>query len=116
MRSVICCFVDVYGGTYKLYYKMGVCFTTMIVADVITKYYAEPGDTTMRAMPYSENTTELDKRKITLFHSNQQTTATILMLLNIDSAFSPLFAIQFAAFLHLLTFTPSHIENAHFFR
>jgi hypothetical protein len=99
LRSVVCCFIDYYGGEYKLYYKMGACFGTMMIADVITKQYAEPGDTTMRAMPYSENTHEEHIRKITKFHSNQQVTATIFMLLNMDSAFSPLCAIQLAAFL-----------------
>jgi hypothetical protein len=99
MRSVICCFVDVYGGYYKLYFKMGVCFATMMVADLITKQYAEPGDTTMRAMPYAETTPEKDIRIITKFHSIQQMSATVYMLLNVDAAFSPLFAIQFAAFL-----------------
>ena len=99
LRSVVCCFVDFYGGTYKLYYKMGVCFGTMIIADAITKRYAEPGDTTMRAMPYAENTSKEDINIITKFHSNQQVTATLFMLCNMDSAFSPLFAIQFAAFL-----------------
>ena len=102
MRSVICCFVDVYGGYYKLYFKMGVCFATMMVADLITKQYAEPGDTTMRAMPYAETTPENDRKQITKFHSNQQVSATIYMLVNADSAFSPLFAIQFAAFLMTL--------------
>ena len=99
IRSVVCCFVDFYGGTYKLYYKMGVCFGTIMIADLITQKYAEPGDTTMRAMPYQETTPETDRQKITKFHSNQQTTATMFMLINMDSAFSPLFSIQFAAFL-----------------
>jgi hypothetical protein len=102
LRSVVCCFVDFYGGTYRLYYKMGVCFGTMIIADVVTKLYAEPGDTTLRAMPYAEDTSKEDRMKITKFHSNQQVSATVLMLCNIDSAFSPLFAIQFAAFLMTL--------------
>ena len=64
-----------------------------------TKYCAEPGNTTMRAMPYAETTLETDRKQITQFHSNQQVSATILMLMNKDSAFSPLFTIQFAAFL-----------------
>jgi hypothetical protein len=99
LRSIICCFVDFYGGTYKLYYKICVCFGTMLVADLITKYNAEPEDTTMRAMPYSEHISKKDINNITTFHSNQQATATIFMICNMDSAFSPLFAIQFAAFL-----------------
>lgn len=99
LRSCICCFVEFYGGIYKLYYKMVVCFGTMLIADVITKQYAEPGDTTMRSMPYTENTSKENINNITRFHSNQQVTATLFMLCNIESAFSPLFAIQFAAFL-----------------
>jgi hypothetical protein len=102
LRSVVCCFIDYYGGEYKLYYKMGTCFGTMMVADIITKQYAEPGDTTMRAMPYAENTPDEHIRKITKFHSNQQVSATIFMLVNMDTAFSPLFAIQLAAFLMTL--------------
>jgi hypothetical protein len=102
LRSVVCCFIDYYGGEYKLYGKMVACFVTMMVADTITKIYAEPGDTTMRAMPYAETTSAKDMQKITRFHSHQQVTATIYMLLNIDAAFSPLFAIQFAAFLMTL--------------
>ena len=99
IRSVICCFIDYYCGIYKMYYKMSICFGTMIVADLITILYSEPGDTTMRSMPYYQMTPEKDKHIITKFHSNQQVSATMFMLVNIDSAFSPLFAIQFAAFL-----------------
>ena len=102
LRSVICCFIDYYGGTYKLYYKMAVCFGTMLVADLITKYVAEPGNTTMRDMPFSEYITDEDKRQVTLFHSSNQGNATIYMLFNIDSAFGPLFAIQIAMFLMTL--------------
>jgi hypothetical protein len=102
LRCIVCCFIDYYGGEYKLYYKMGACYGTMIVADTITKIYAEPGDTTMRAMPYADNTPPAAINRITRFHSHQQVSATIYMLLNMDSAFSPLFAIQFAAFLMTL--------------
>jgi hypothetical protein len=102
MRSIVCCFLDVYGGTYLVYYKMGVCFATMMAADWITAHYAEPGDTTMRAMPYDESMTEKDKCQITRFHSVQQMSATMYMLLNMDAAFSPLFAIQIGAFLMTL--------------
>ena len=102
LRSVSCCFLDYYGGTYKLYAKMWICILTMIAADIITKKKAQKDDSTMRAMPYDEKTPENDKKNITQFHSNQQIGATLFMLLNIDSAFSPLFAIQFAAFLMTL--------------
>ena len=102
LRSVLCCFLDFYGGTYELYAKMLICILTMIVADLITKKYSQKRDSTMRAMPYDEKTPENDKKNITQFHSNQQISATLFMLLNTDSAFSPLFAIQFAAFLMTL--------------
>ena len=102
LRSVICCFIDYYGGTYKLYYKMAVCFGTMLVADLITMKVAEPGNTTMRDMPFSEYVTDKDKHEVTLFHSKQQGAATIMMLFNINSAFSPLFPIQIGMFLMTL--------------
>ena len=98
MRSVLCCFTDFYGGTHKLYYKMAICIATMMIADKITHNYAESGDTTMRAMPFSESITDDERRKITTFHSNQQVSATLFVLHNVDTAFSPLFAIQMAAF------------------
>jgi hypothetical protein len=103
MRCVICCFIEFYAPKkYSLFLKMATCIGTMLVADQITNVYAEPGDTTMRAMPFSEVTDETSKQKITKFHSAQQVCATIAMLLNMDSAFAPMFAIQFAAFLMTL--------------
>jgi hypothetical protein len=99
LRSILCCFIDYYGGVYKLYYKMGICFGTMIVADLITRQYGEPGNTTMRDMPFSEYISEEDRSKLTLFYSLKQGVATIAMLFNINSAFSPLFALQLASFL-----------------
>jgi hypothetical protein len=74
----------------------------MKFADLITFYYAEPGDTTMRSMPYSESIDASFQRNITLFYSHQQINATIYMLINGESAFSPLFSIQIAAFLMTL--------------
>jgi hypothetical protein len=102
LRSVACCFIDYYGNEYKLYYKMGACLGTMAIADAITKAHAEPGDTTMRAMPFALSTTVQERNKITRFHSNSQIFATLLMLYNMETAFSPLFAIQIAAFLMTL--------------
>lgn len=99
LRSVVCCFIDYYGNEYKLYYKMAACIGTMGIADTITKSYAEPGDTTMRAMPFASSTSIEERNKITRFHSNSQIFATLLMLYNMETAFSPLFAIQIAAFL-----------------
>jgi len=100
LRSVVCCFLDFYG--YSRLYKMGTCIGTMYIADQITRAYAEPGDTTMRAMPFAETTDEKSRKQITQFHSNQQVSATLYMLWTMESAFSPMFAIQIAAFLMTL--------------
>lgn len=100
MRSVVCCFLDFYG--FHRIYKMLACLGTMLVADQITRIYAEAGDTTMRAMPFADTTGDDDRKQITKFHSNQQVSATLFMLWNIDASFSPMFAIQLAAFLMTL--------------
>jgi hypothetical protein len=102
LRSVFCCFVDFYCGAYNLYYKMCISIATMLAADWITAHYSQPGNTTIRSMPYDEHTPEKDRLEITKFYSNQQVNATLFMLLNIDASFSPLFAIQIAAFLMTL--------------
>jgi hypothetical protein len=103
LRSVFCCFIEYFiTYEYKLYLKMATCIGTMLVADQITRICAQPGDTTMRAMPFSETTDDKSKQLITRFHSTQQVTATLAMMFNVDSAFAPMFAIQFAAFLMTL--------------
>jgi len=72
----------------------------MIGADIVTYYYKD--GTTMRGMQFDPNVSENKKKVITLFHSKMQLCATTYMLGNIDSAFSPLFAIQFSSFLMTL--------------
>jgi hypothetical protein len=99
LRSVLCglCF----------YYKLDLLFNiliinlTMILADIVSSKYK--ADTkTMRGMPFNDNINEIEKKGVTLMHTNQQFAATMFMLSNIDGAFSPLFAIQIAAFLMTL--------------
>ena len=104
LRSVVCCFIEYYCPVVHLalYSKMGVCFLTMMIADWVTTKHAAPGDTTMRAMPFAETIPDDDRAKITRFHSDQQISATLYMLCTIDTAFSPLLAIQLAAFLMTL--------------
>ena len=99
LRSVICglCFY------YKLdmAYNIFVINLTMILADLVTnKFKAETK--TMRGMPFNKDISEEEKKSVTLMHSNQQFGATMFMLSNIDGAFSPLLAIQIAAFLMTL--------------
>lgn len=99
LRSVLCglCFY------YKvdLLYNIFIINLTMVLADVVTnKYKAETK--TMRGMPFNKDMNDVEKKSITLMHSNQQFGATMYMLSNIDGAYSPLLAIQIAAFLMTL--------------
>jgi hypothetical protein len=98
LRSVFCCFLYYYN--FSKIYHIYVCFLTMIGADIITYYYKDGN--TMRNMPFDENISFEDQNKITLMHSKSQIAATIFMIGNITTAYSPLFAIQIAAFLMTL--------------
>jgi len=73
----------------------------MVAADVVTSLYK--ADTkTMRGMPFGKSLSEIDKRAVTHMHSSQQFAATLFTIMNIEAAFSPLLAIQLAAFLMTL--------------
>lgn len=100
MRSIICYLIMYNNLTYNLELRIGVCFLTMIFADIITYYYKK--ETTMRAMPFDKNIQETDKKNITYFNSSQQIYATLFMLGSLETIFCPLFAIQIAAFLMTL--------------
>jgi len=102
LRSVVICFQYYYNLHYV--YPILTCFGTMITADIITYAYNINGKNgkTMRNMPF-EYTISLQKQnEITRMHSIMQIGATTYMLGNIESAFSPLLAIQLAAFLMTL--------------
>ena len=73
----------------------------MVFADIVSNEY-KAETKTMRGMPFDKNMNEKEKISITLMHSNQQFGATMFMLSNIDGAYSPLLAIQIAAFLMTL--------------
>jgi hypothetical protein len=62
----------------------------------------EPNSTTMRNMPFDNKIGDSDQRQITLMQSSQQIGATLYMLGNLETCFSPMFAIQFAALLMTL--------------
>jgi hypothetical protein len=83
---------------------MWICGSTLIIADVITKYYNPSGKNgkTMRNMPFDPSIKIEDQNQITMMHSYSQIGATLFMFGNIDSAFSPMFAIQLAALLMTL--------------
>lgn len=106
LRSVIITIMYYYEWNYK--YMIAVCYSALFLSEYITKktygitkkYGSE--DKTIRNMPFDSTISEQDKTKITKIHSIMQIGATVFMLGNINSAFSPLFAIQTAAFLMTL--------------
>ena len=103
LRSCICFFLTWH--RCSIVYKFAVCYLTMLGADVVTKKYNpgnEPKSTTMRDMPFDNKIGGSEQRQITLMRSSQQIGATLYMLGNLETSFSPMFAIQFAAFLMTL--------------
>lgn len=99
MRSVGCYFLTWFESPIE--YKFAVCYLTMILADAVTARYQSPDkwNTTMRNMPFDSRIEEEDQRQIIIMQSSQQIGATLYMFGNLDSCFSPMFAIQIAAFL-----------------
>jgi len=104
LRSVIITIMYYYEWNYK--YIIGICYSVLFLSEYITKTSGteKTGGTekTMRNMPFEPTVSEEDKSRITKMHSIMQIGATVFMLGNINSAFSPLFAIQTAAFLMTL--------------
>ena len=88
------------------------CFVTMIFADIISYLYNVEGKNgkTMRNMPFDKNISLEKQEEITRMHSIMQIGATTYMLGDINTAFSPLLAIQLAAFL--MTLVRKSIINA----
>ena len=82
-------------------YNILVINLTMVMADFFSNLY-KVDSTTMRKMPFGENVSQETKLKVTRIHSAQQFGATTLMMINMESAFSPLCAIQLSAFLMTL--------------
>jgi hypothetical protein len=81
----------------------------MLLADGATYYISKKpsiksveSGTTMRDMPFDSRISEAEQRDITLAQSANQIGATLYMFGNLDSCFSPLLAIQLAAFLMTL--------------
>lgn len=97
-RSILCTLFFYY--KLPIVYNIIVCYLTMMGADIVTYYYKD--GTTMRGIQFETDVPEEAKHKITMFHSKMQICATLFMIGNIDSAFSPLFAIQFSSFLMTL--------------
>lgn len=106
VRSCACFFLTWH--RFSILYRFAVCYLTMIGADTVTWIYNNPNDkngpksTTMRNMPFDSRLGEEDQRKITLMQSSQQIGATLYMLGDLETCFSPMFAIQLAALLMTL--------------
>lgn len=119
IRSIVCCYMATHD--YAITYKIAVCYATMGLADIVTYVYKTKVsvtatsaktsiNTTMRGMPYDPSITAKQQHDITRFQSAMQISATLFMLGNTDTAFSPLLAIQLAAFL--MTLVRKNIINA----
>ena len=111
MRSVACFLLTYY--KFHLFYKFAACYLTMLLADGVTYYISNKSKffaslktvesgTTMRDMPFDSRISEEEQKQITLAQSSNQIGATLYMFGNLDSCFSPLLAIQLAAFLMTL--------------
>lgn len=110
LRSVIVCFQ--YYLQYHYIFPILTCYITMFSADMITYYFNQDGKNgkTMRNMPFDNNINEENQEEIIRMHSIMQIGATTYMLGGLESAFSPLLAIQLAAFL--MTLVRKSIINA----
>ena len=97
-------FLYFYPNDYSTICNICICFLTMKAADIITDYYKTqtPPTTTMRHMPYDENMGEQQLQNLKKVYSFMQLYATYYMLGNINSAYSPMFAIQCSSFLMTL--------------
>ena len=102
MRGVICCWLFYFN--YHYIHRIIICYMTFVLADMTSSYYNKNGKNgkTMRNMPFDSSIRYENQQQVTKMHSVMQIGATTYMLGNIDSAFSPLFAIQLAAFLMTL--------------
>jgi hypothetical protein len=99
LRSVTCYYLTYH--QFSKIWNVGVCFGTMFVADWVSAYFPS-GTTTMRQMPFANNVESRDRETIITIQSLHQIAATLYMVGNEDACFSPMFAIQFAAFLMTL--------------
>lgn len=97
-RSILCTIFFYY--KFPIYYNILTCFLTMGFADIVTYCYKD--GTTMRDIKFDLDVPEDKRKAITSFHSKMQIAATFFMVGNTNSAFSPLFAIQFSSFLMTL--------------
>lgn len=104
-RSFFCCLSFYFIENIKIarIINMFICLFTMLAADYVSNIYKHiENTTTMRLMPYDDNFDKIKKEKIIRMNSSMQFVATYYMLGNINTAFSPMFAIQFSSLLMTL--------------
>ena len=94
LRSVICYYLTYY--EMPIYTRMITCLLISAGADTVTHYYKS--NTTIRSIPFQENMPDDMAIDIKKHYSIMQIAATMLMLGNLDTIFSPIYAIQIAAF------------------
>ena len=99
LRSVVCYYLTYHD--FPKIYNIGICFVTMVLADIITYTYPS-GTTTMRQMPFESEVDDAKRKYIIMIQSFHQIGATLYMVGNEDACFSPMFAIQLAALLMTL--------------
>jgi len=110
LLAMLCFWLDGYFQTRLFsYVRGGLVVTTLVSADIVTAYYKKidqlkPGETTMRSMPFPEQTPAAVIRATNFYYSFSQVLATlnILFAMNMNRAFAALFPIQLAAFLMTL--------------
>ena len=102
LRSIIACNIFYYN--FSFIYIILTCFTTLMVADIISWNYNIEGKNgkTIRNMPFESNIDKTVQLEVVKMQSMMQIGATTFMFGTIETAFSPLFAIQLAAFLMTL--------------
>lgn len=97
-RSVLCYYLTFFG--FSIYVRMAACLLISYCADIITSYLK--CNTTIRDLSFQKSMTPPEIAEIKAHYSRMQVGATMYMLGNLDTAFSPLYAIQIAAFFMTL--------------
>ena len=99
LRSVLCCLTYAIGLPDET--RIGLCFLTMLAADAVTaRFRTETSGKTISNMPFDPSLQGAEA--LASMYSRLQIGATLFMLGGIDGAFSPLLAIQLAAFFMTL--------------
>lgn len=97
-RCVLAYYLTYFG--FSIYYRMALCLVISYCADIVTSYLK--CNTTIRDLTFQKSMKADEIAEIKAHYSRMQVGATMYMLGNLDTAFSPLYAIQIAAFFMTL--------------